>query len=204
MELINYCSQKGISFFSTAFDIDSLDYLSELGLKVVKIPSGEITNLPYLIKAAFLFKEVIISTGMATMEEIAEALDILLEKGISREKITVLHCNTDYPTSMSDVNLMAMLSIKQKYRVKIGYSDHTLGIEVPIAAVALGAQIIEKHFTLNRSSPGPDHKASLEPYELQSMVSAIRNIELALGGDGKKWPTESELRNIVVARKSIH
>jgi len=204
LELINYCSLRNISFFSTAFDLDSLDYLSELGLKVVKIPSGEITNLPYLIKAASLFEEVIISTGMSTMDEISDTLDVFLQKGISREKITILHCNTEYPTPMSDVNLMAMLSIKQKFDVKIGYSDHTLGIEVPVAAVALGAQIIEKHFTLDRSLPGPDHKASLEPMELNAMVLAIRNIELALGGNGEKKPTESELKNIIVARKSIH
>ena len=204
LELIKYCKQRNISFFSTAFDLESLDYLYELGLKVVKIPSGEITNLPYLIKAASLFEEVIISTGMSNMDEISNSLDVFLQSGISRQKITILHCNTEYPTPMCDVNLMAMLSIKQKFGVKIGYSDHTLGIEVPIAAVALGAQIIEKHFTLNRNLPGPDHRASLEPHELHQMVIGIRNIELALGGDGEKKPTESEFKNIIIARKSIH
>lgn len=203
LELISYCEQKNINFFSTAFDLDSLDYLHSLGLKMVKIPSGEITNLPYLRKAAFLFKEVIISSGMSTMEEIDEAISIFLEAGIVREKITILHCNTEYPTPMKDVNIRAMLSIQEKFGTKIGYSDHTLGIEVPIAAVALGAKMIEKHFTLDRNLPGPDQLASLEPKELKNMVLAIRNIELAIGGNGIKEPSESELKNILIARKSI-
>jgi N-acetylneuraminate synthase len=202
-ELISYCKQKHISFFSTAFDLDSLNYLKELGLKMVKIPSGEITNLPYLRRAAFLFKEVILSTGMSTMDEIADALDVFLQAGISRDNITILHCNTEYPTPMRDVNLMAMLAIQKRFGVKIGYSDHTLGIEVPIAAVALGAQMIEKHFTLDRSLPGPDQLASLEPEELKTMVNAIRNIELAISGKGIKEPSDSEIKNMAIARKSI-
>jgi N,N'-diacetyllegionaminate synthase len=203
LELISYCEQKSINFFSTAFDLDSLDYLHSLGLKMVKIPSGEITNLPYLRKAASLFREVIVSSGMSTMEEIDAAISIFLEAGIVREKITILHCNTEYPTPMKDVNIRAMLSIQEKFGTKIGYSDHTLGIEVPIAAVALGAKMIEKHFTLDRNLPGPDQLASLEPDELKNMVLAIRNIELAIGGSGIKEPSESELKNILIARKSI-
>jgi N,N'-diacetyllegionaminate synthase len=202
-ELITYCKQRNISFFSTAFDLDSLNYLKELGLKMVKIPSGEITNLPYLRKAASLFKEVIISSGMSTMKEIADALDVFLQNGISKDNITILHCNTEYPTPMQDVNLMAMLSIQKRFGVKIGYSDHTLGIEVPIAAVALGGQMIEKHFTLDRSLPGPDQLASLEPEELKAMVNAIRNIELAISGTGIKEPSESEMKNMAIASKSI-
>ena len=203
-ELISYCKQKSISFFSTAFDLDSLNYLKELGLKMVKIPSGEITNLPYLRSAASLFKEVILSTGMSTMDEIADALDVFLQAGISRDNITILHCNTEYPTPMQDVNLKAMQSIQKTFGVNVGYSDHTLGIEVPIAAVALGATIIEKHFTLDRTLPGPDHVASLEPTELKEMVSSIRNIELAISGSGVKELSESEKKNILIVRKSIH
>lgn len=202
-ELISYCKQKNISFFSTAFDLDSLNYLKELGLKIVKIPSGEITNLPYLRRAATLFNEVILSTGMSTMDEIADALDVFLHEGISKDYITILHCNTEYPTPLRDVNLMAMLAIQKRFGVKIGYSDHTLGIEVPIAAVALGAQMIEKHFTLDRSLPGPDQLASLEPEELKAMVNAIRNIELAISGTGIKEPSDSEMKNMAIARKSI-
>lgn len=202
-ELISYCKQKNISFFSTAFDLASLNYLKELGLKIVKIPSGEITNLPYLRRAATLFNEVILSTGMSTMDEIADALDVFLHEGISKDYITILHCNTEYPTPMRDVNLMAMLAIQKRFGVKIGYSDHTLGIEVPIAAVALGAQMIEKHFTLDRSLPGPDQLASLEPEELKAMVNAIRNIELAISGTGIKEPSDSEMKNMAIARKSI-
>jgi N-acetylneuraminate synthase len=201
--LISYCKQKNIAFFSTAFDLESLYYLKELGLEMVKIPSGEITNLPYLRKAASLFNEVILSTGMSTMKEIEDALDVFLQAGISKNNITVLHCNTEYPTPMKDVNLRAMLSIHEKFGVKIGYSDHTLGIEVPIAAVALGARMIEKHFTLDRSLPGPDQLASLEPIELKAMVNAIRNIELAISGTGLKEPSDSEIKNISIARKSI-
>jgi N,N'-diacetyllegionaminate synthase len=203
-ELISYCKQKSISFFSTAFDLDSLNYLKELGLKMVKIPSGEITNLPYLRSAASLFKEVILSTGMSTMDEIADALNVLLQAGILKDNITILHCNTEYPTPMRDVNLMAMLYIQKRFGVKIGYSDHTLGIEVPIAAVALGGQMIEKHFTIDRSMPGPDQLASLEPEELKAMVNAIRNIELAISGTGVKEPSYSEMKNISIVRKSLH
>jgi N-acetylneuraminate synthase len=202
-ELKKYCREKNTKFFSTAFDLASLDYLSEIGLKLVKIPSGEITNLPYLKKAAFLFEEVIISTGMSTMSEIKDALNVFLEAGIARDKITILHCNTEYPTPMKDVNLKAMLSIGQEFGVKVGYSDHTLGIEVPIAAVAMGATVIEKHFTLDKNLEGPDHAASLEPNELISMCKAIRNIEQALSGNGIKEPSESERKNIAIARKSI-
>ena len=202
-ELIAYCKYKKISFFSTAFDIESLVYLHEIGLQIVKIPSGEITNLPYLRMAASLFKKVIISSGMSTMNEIKEALEVFYESGFSKESVTILHCNTEYPSPMKDVNLKAMLSIKKILNVNIGYSDHTLGFEVPIAAVALGAKIIEKHFTLDRSLPGPDHIASLEPVELKSMVDAIRNIELAISGSGIKEPSKSELNNITITRKSV-
>ncbi len=203
VELMAYCRQKNISFFSTAFDIESLIYLKELGLTMVKIPSGEITNLPYLRKAAELFSKVIISTGMSTLEDIEKALNVFLSAGIKRETIYILHCNTEYPTPMEDVNLLAMLSIKNKFNVEIGYSDHTLGIEVPTAAVALGAKVIEKHFTLDRSLPGPDQLASLEPLELRAMVASIRNIELAISGNGIKEPSSSELKNMEIARKSI-
>lgn len=201
--LIDYCKKQGVNFFSTAFDLESLEYLSEIGLDMVKIPSGEITNLPYLRKAALLFKKVILSTGMSTLEEIKDALNVFLVAGISESDITILHCNTEYPTPMEDVNLKAMLHIKREFGTEIGYSDHTLGIEVPIAAVALGATLIEKHFTLDRKMEGPDHKASLEPDELIEMVTAIRNIELAVSGSGLKEPSESEKKNIVIARKSI-
>jgi N-acetylneuraminate synthase/N,N'-diacetyllegionaminate synthase len=204
VELMAYCREKNISFFSTAFDLESLIYLKELGLSMVKIPSGEITNLPYLRRAASLFKEVILSSGMSTMEEISEALEIFLQAGISKDKITILHCNTEYPTPMKDVNLMAMLAIQKRFGVKTGYSDHTLGIEVPIAAVALGGKMIEKHFTLDRSLAGPDQLASIEPEELKAMVIAIRNIELSISGDGLKKPSKSESKNIILARKSIH
>ena len=203
VELMAYCRQKNISFFSTAFDLESLIYLKELGLSMVKIPSGEITNLPYLRKAAELFSKVIISTGMSTLEDIEKALNVFLSAGIKREAIYILHCNTEYPTPMKDVNLLAMLSIKNKFNVEIGYSDHTLGIEVPTAAVALGAKMIEKHFTLDRSLPGPDQLASLEPLELKAMVASIRNIELAISGNGMKEPSSSELKNMEIARKSI-
>ena len=203
VELMAYCRQKNISFFSTAFDIESLIYLKELGLTMVKIPSGEITNLPYLRKAAELFSKVIISTGMSTLEDIEMALNVFLSAGIKREAIYILHCNTEYPTPMKDVNLLAMLSIKNKFDVEIGYSDHTLGIEVPTAAVALGAKMIEKHFTLDRSLPGPDQLASLEPLELREMVTSIRNIELVISGNGLKEPSSSEFKNMEIARKSI-
>lgn len=202
-KLIDYCNDKGIRFFSTAFDLESLNYLKEIGLDLVKIPSGEITNLPYLRKAAQLFDKVILSTGMCTMQDIEDALTVFLNEGIKKENINILHCNTEYPTPMRDVNLLAMLEIQKKFGVEIGYSDHTLGIEVPIAAVALGATIIEKHFTLDNTMPGPDHAASLEPLELKTMVSAIRNIDEAISGTGIKAPSESELKNMEIARKSI-
>lgn len=202
-ELVQYCNNKNISFFSTAFDLESLSFLKELGLNIVKIPSGEITNLPYLRKAASLFKEVIISTGMSSILEIEEALDVFLQAGIKKNDITILHCNTEYPTPMSDVNLNAMLTIQKMFGVKVGYSDHTMGIEVPIAAVAMGATMIEKHFSFDRSLPGPDQLASLEPDELKNMVHSIRNIEKAIGGTGIKEPSESEFKNISIARKSI-
>ena len=201
-ELIEYCKTKNIMFLSTAFDLDSVDMLNDLGLAIFKIPSGEITNLPYLRKIGSLNKKVVLSTGMATMDEVGEALEILINAGTLKENITVLHANTMYPTPMEDVNLNAMLSIKEKFDVSIGYSDHTLGIEVDIAAVAMGAECIEKHFTLDKTMEGPDHKASLEPSELIAMVKGIRNIELALG-DGIKKPSKSETPNIEVARKSI-
>lgn len=202
--LIGYCEKKGIRFFSTAFDLESLQYLADIGLEMVKIPSGEITNLPYLKMAAGLFDEIILSTGMATMDEIRDALAVFLDQGISKEAITILHCNTEYPTPMEDVNLNAMLHIQKEFGTAIGYSDHTLGIEVPIAAVALGAVMIEKHFTIDKSMEGPDHKASLEPVELKAMVNAIRNVERAVGGNGTKEPSASEASNIAIARKSIH
>ena len=203
LDLSAYCETKKIKFFSTAFDIDSLIFLKQIGLKIVKIPSGEITNLPYLRKAATLFSEVIISTGMSTIKEINDALEIFLTAGIRRDRITILHCNTEYPTPMNDVNLRAMFHIKEELKVNIGYSDHTLGIEVPIAAVGLGAKIVEKHFTLDKSLPGPDHKASLNPLELKNMVMAIRNIELAIAGNGVKQVSDSEIKNMAVVRKSI-
>ncbi|MBM0651458.1 N-acetylneuraminate synthase [Capnocytophaga genosp. AHN8471] len=203
VELEKYCQQKGIKFLSTGFDTDSLDFLAGLGVKIAKIPSGEITNLPYLRQVASLFPEVILSTGMATIAEIKEAVKVLTDNGINKDKITILHCNTEYPTPMEDVNLRAMLHIQQELGVPIGYSDHTLGIEVPIAAVALGATVIEKHFTLDKTLPGPDHKASLEPEELKAMVIAIRNIEKAIGGSGLKEVSKSEVKNKPIARKSI-
>lgn len=202
-KLIAYCKEHKIQFFSTAFDLDSLQYLKELGLTLVKIPSGEITNLPYLRKAAALFQKVILSTGMATLTEIKDALEVFLSQGISKDNITILHCNTEYPTPMQDVNLKAMLNIGETFGTQIGYSDHTLGIEVPIAAVALGAKVIEKHLTLDKTMEGPDHTASLEPEELTSMVKGIRNVELAISGSGLKAPSSSEIKNIQVARKSI-
>lgn len=201
-ELISYCSEKGIRFFSTAFDMESIDYLHSLKMGLWKIPSGEITNYPYLRKIAGFHEPVILSTGMCELPDIENALNVLLEFGLQKEQITILHCNTEYPTPFCDVNLKAMLEIEERFGVKTGYSDHTKGIEVPIAAVALGATVIEKHFTLDRNMEGPDHKASLEPQELKQMVDAIRNIELALGS-GHKAISESERKNIEIARKSI-
>lgn len=201
--LIEYCKIKNVNFLSTAFDLESLLYLKEIGIELVKIPSGEITNFLYLQLAAQLFKTVILSTGMATIDEIKDAVAIFEKEGVAKKDITILHCNTEYPTPMEDVNLKAMLHIQREIGTDIGYSDHTLGVEVPIAAVALGATVIEKHFTLDRNMPGPDHKASLEPQELKNMVDAIRNIEKAVGGSGIKEPTQSELKNKPIARKSI-
>ena len=202
-DLIQYCESKNIKFLSTAFDLESLTYLKTIGIKLAKIPSGEITNLPYLRAISKLFPKIILSTGMANMEEIKAAFKVLLENGAKQENITILHCNTEYPTPMEDVNLKAMLDIQKQLNTKSGYSDHTLGIEVPIAAVALGAEVIEKHFTLDRNLPGPDHKGSLEPEELIAMVTAIRNIEKAISGSGIKEESPSEKKNKPIARKSI-
>lgn len=201
-ELISYCKTKNIMFLSTPFDHDSIELLSDLGLEIFKIPSGEITNLPYLRHIGKLNRKVILSTGMANIGEIEDALDVLIEAGTKKENITVLHANTMYPTPMKDVNLKAMVTIGNTFDIAFGYSDHTLGIEVDIAAVAMGASCIEKHFTLDCTMEGPDHKASLEPDELKAMVKAIRNIELALGNSIKK-PSKSEIPNMQIARKSI-
>jgi len=200
--LIAHCQQRKIGFFSTGFDIQSLDYLASLGAERFKIPSGEITNLPYLRHVGGFGKPVILSTGMANLGEIEAALEVLEAAGTPRTQITVLHCNTEYPTPMQDVNLRAMCSIRDAFGVAVGYSDHTAGIEVPIAAVALGAIVIEKHLTLDRNLPGPDHKASLEPEEFAAMVRAIRNIEQAMG-DCIKRPSPSESKNKPIARKSL-
>lgn len=202
VELIAYCEQKGVKFFSTAFDLTTIDLLHSFNLGFWKIPSGEVTNYPYIRKIAQYHEPVILSTGMCELSDIEAAVKVLLEFGVQKEQITILHCNTEYPTPFQDVNLKAMLEIGEKFGVQIGYSDHTKGIEVPIAAVALGATVIEKHFTLDRNMEGPDHKASLEPDELKAMVSAIRNIEQALG-TGHKTISESERKNIEIARKSI-
>jgi N,N'-diacetyllegionaminate synthase len=201
-KLHQYCKHKGIQFLSTPFDLESIDLLNRLGLEIYKIPSGEITNLPYLRKLGALKKRLILSTGMADLGEIEDALDILTESGTSLGNITVLHCNTEYPTPFEDVNLKAMLTIGHAFGVAVGYSDHTPGIEVAVAAVALGAAVLEKHFTLDRHLPGPDHKASLEPNELKAMVQAIRNVEKALG-NGIKRPSPSEVKNKPIARKSL-
>ena len=201
-ELKESANSKGIEFLSTGFDIESMQMLISLGIERIKIPSGEITNLPYLRFIAAQRKEIILSTGMSTLNEIDDALSALVKNGAKLEDITVLHCTTDYPARMEEVNLSAMTAIGREFGVKVGYSDHTIGIEVSIAAVALGATIIEKHFTLDRNLPGPDHKASLEPEELRLLVQGIRNIETAMG-DGMKRPMESELANKQVARKSL-
>jgi len=201
-ELISYCNKKNIMFLSTPFDHDSINLLDELGLDIFKIPSGEITNLPYLRHIGRMNKEVILSTGMSDIGEIEDALDVLFESGTKKTNITVLHANSEYPTPMEDVNLRAMVTIGRAFDIKFGYSDHTLGIEVDIAAVAMGASVIEKHFTLDKTMDGPDHKASLEPHELIAMVKSIRNIELALG-DSVKKTTQSEIKNKQLARKSI-
>lgn len=202
VELINRCRERGVMFLSTPFDLQSVELLRAMGLRIFKIPSGEITNLPYLRKIGSLKKKIILSTGMSYMKEVKEAIEVLTASGTRKPDITVLHANTEYPTPMEDANLRAMLSMKDTLQVRVGYSDHTRGIEVPIAAAALGAEVIEKHFTLDRDMEGPDHKASLEPHELREMISAIRNIEKALG-DGVKRPTRSERKNMAIARKSI-
>lgn len=201
-ELVAYCKQRNIQFWSTAFDLESIDFLHSLGVHLWKIPSGEITNYPFVKKIASFHEPVIMSTGMCEEQDIENAMQVLLTNGMTKDQVSILHCNTQYPTPMQDVNLKAMLTIKQDFGTVVGYSDHTQGIEVPIAAVALGAQVIEKHFTLDRNMLGPDHKASLEPDELKAMVSAIRHIEQALG-TGKKVVSDSERANISVARKSI-
>lgn len=187
---------------STPFDLDSVDSLAGLDMDYMKIPSGEITNLPYLRKIAKLHIPVIMSTGMCTLGDIESAMDVLTKNGLNESEISLLHCNTEYPTPYVDVNLKAMLTLKQCFGVRVGYSDHTKGIEVPIAAVAMGAEIIEKHFTLDQSLPGPDHVASLEPNELEEMVKSIRNIDQAIG-NGIKQVSDSERNNITIARKSI-
>ena len=200
--LMKYCKKKRIMFMSTPFDLESIDLLSKLGFSVFKIPSGELTNLPYLKKIGALNKKIIMSTGMSTMGEVQNALNVLLSAGTKRSDITILHCNTGYPTPIEDANLRAIPAIQKALKVKVGYSDHTPGIEAAIGAVALGAQVIEKHFTLDRNMPGPDHRASLEPEEFKMMVRGIRNIESALGS-GIKCPSKSESKNIRIARKSI-
>ncbi|TCK62349.1 N-acetylneuraminate synthase [Seleniivibrio woodruffii] len=201
-KLMEHCVNRNIMFLSTPFDHDSIELLSGMGLEIFKVPSGEITNLPYLRHIGSLKKKVILSTGMADLGEIEDALNILIDAGTEKDNITVLHATTEYPCPLDEVNLRAMLTIKNAFNVSIGYSDHTKGIEIPVAAAALGADVIEKHFTLDRMMEGPDHKASLEPDELCAMVKAIRNIELAIG-DGIKRPSRSEIKNKLVARKSI-
>jgi N-acetylneuraminate synthase/N,N'-diacetyllegionaminate synthase len=203
-ELIKFAESLNVKFLSTGFDEESIDFLDTINLDLFKIPSGEITNKPFLEHIARKKKAIIVSTGMANINEVRAAIEVLQQNGIQKNSITILHCNTEYPTPMLDVNLKAMLSLKKEFEVNIGYSDHTLGIEVPIAAVALGATVIEKHFTLDKNMEGPDHKASLDPLELKQMVDSIRNIEMALSGSGIKEPSESELKNIQIARKSIH
>ncbi len=201
-ELKRYCDRKGIIFMASAFDIESARFLKDLGLEIFKIPSGEITNYPLLKEIGSYRRKVILSTGMADLGEIEDALDVLIESGTKKEDIVVLHCITEYPAPYEEVNLRAMLTIKEAFKVKVGFSDHTPGIEIPIAAVALGAEVIEKHFTLDKNLPGPDHRASLEPLELKRMIEAIRNVEKALG-NGIKKPSKSELKNRDIVRRSI-
>ena len=200
--LKEYCDSIGIKFISTPFDLDSIDILRPLGMDLWKIPSGEITNLPYLRKIAAIGEPVVMSTGMSRLGEVDDAVNVLLDGGLDRDMITLLHCNTEYPTPYADVNLRAMLTLRDAIGCRVGYSDHTLGIEVPVAAVAMGAQVIEKHFTLDKSLPGPDHVASLEPAELAAMIKAIRHTEEALGSSCKRV-SPSERKNIAIARKSI-
>lgn len=201
-ELKEYCKEVGVGFLSTPFDFESIEFLKGLDLDFWKIPSGEVTNLPYLKRLAATGKPIVLSTGMCTLQEVGAAVRILETEGVKRQDITLLQCNTEYPTPYEDVNLLAMLKMQEAFNVSVGYSDHTKGIEIPLAATALGAAVIEKHFTLDRQMEGPDHKASLEPQELKSMISSIRHIEQAMG-DGEKRPSESEKKNIPVARKSI-
>jgi N,N'-diacetyllegionaminate synthase len=201
-ELIEHCKKRNIAFISTGFDIESVDLLINLGQELFKIPSGEITNLPYLRYIGRLGKKVILSTGMSTLGDIESAIDALEQAGTPRSNLTVLHCTTEYPTPMKEVNLRAMQSIRAAFDVAVGYSDHSQGIEVSIAAVALGASVIEKHFTLDHNLPGPDHKASLEPDQLKAMIDSIRNIEMALG-NGVKSLTPSEIKNRSIVRKSL-
>lgn len=201
-KLANYCIDVGIGFITSPFDIDSLDFVNELNMPFFKIPSGEITNRPYLEKIGVFGKKIILSTGMCEMDEISEALNVLIESGTIKSDIIILHCNTEYPTPYKDVNLKAMNTISERFGVQVGYSDHSLGIEICIAAAALGAKVLEKHFTLDKKMKGPDHAASLDPEELKELVKSVRNIESALG-DGVKRPSDSEKKNISIARKSI-
>jgi N-acetylneuraminate synthase/N,N'-diacetyllegionaminate synthase len=203
-ELLSCCEVNGIQFLSTGFDENSLDFLEKLNPAFYKVPSGEITNKPYLQHVARKGRPIILSTGMAYIEEVRAALEVLFQEGVTKDQLTVLHCNTEYPTPIEDVNLLAMLHIQRELGVQVGYSDHTLGIEVPIAAVALGARVIEKHFTMDRTLAGPDHAASLECDELKTMVESIRNIEKAISGSGMKEPSISEKKNIQIARKSLY
>lgn len=202
-ELIKYCSKRNVKFLSTAFDLDSLSFIKNLNLDFFKVPSGEITNYSYLKKIASFEKPVILSTGMSNISEIRAAIKILVSQKLTLDDITILHCNTEYPTPFKDVNLKAMNTIKNIFNVKVGYSDHTLGFEIPVAAVAMGATIIEKHFTLNKNFEGPDHSASLEPNELYEMVKAIRNVEKACNGSGEKKVSLSEKKNLMIVRKSL-
>jgi N,N'-diacetyllegionaminate synthase len=202
LELIKYCNSKKIEFLSTGFDIESVDLLNSLKQKIFKIPSGEITNLPYLKHIGKIGKPIILSTGMSSLTEVQEALDVLESSGTPKSKVTILHCTSAYPAPKKDVNLNAMLTLKNNLNVAVGYSDHTLGLEISIAAVALGASVIEKHLTLDRNQVGPDHKASLEPNQFKELVTAIRNIEVALG-DGIKKVMPSEIENLAVIRKSL-
>lgn len=201
--LRDYCNDRGIEFLSTPFDAESLRFLMDFGMDTIKVPSGEITNLPLLRLVASYDKKVIMSSGMANLEEVKDAAQVLIDGGTKKENITLLHCNTEYPTPYADVNLRAMKTIADETGIAVGYSDHTLGIEIPVAAVAMGATVIEKHFTLSREMDGPDHLASLEPPELKQMVQSIRNVEAGLGSSEKK-ASPSEQKNIAIARKSIH
>ena len=201
-DLINYCKKKKIMFLSTPFDLESIDFLNSINMKFFKIPSGEITNLPYLIHIGSLGKKIILSTGMSNLAEVRDALTTLEQAGTPKEKITLLHATTEYPCPFEEVNLLAMLTMKKEFDISVGYSDHTTGVEVAIAAAALGASVIEKHFTIDRKMEGPDHMASLEPQELKYMIACIRNISSSLG-DGVKKPSNSELKNMSIARKSI-